>query len=436
MRGTRSAPSSSWKTLVNKNYLYVLLLALLMCAQAKLAFAFSPRAGVSRPVLSVNNDDQIRIKLDTIKNNVTVTGQELNFPGSRDDLGYRAIRIHWRDIGGGLSEWQIEDRDSAEKLLVGYRAKALTVAGRGLRVGLKPLPGTLTLLPVKSGEANIVTSIDIETYVRGVLPAEMPQTWPIEALKAQAIAARTFALYKRKERRRQKATYDVESGVMDQVYMVSVFEEGADKTLAIVEQAVRETRGIVLTTASAFPQLLAAYYHSDCGGRTEDARIIWGDKSSAGTATDSGCPLNPHAHWRYSISLSEISQKLANLLSKTPGRELIGISTKSYTSSGRIARLRLAWNDGSESLMAAHDFRMAVGHDQIKSTNFKLLQVSTQGADTEIEFVGQGFGHGVGMCQWGAKSMAQTGQSYQSILSHYYPRAYIRTLATLGTSVL
>jgi stage II sporulation protein D len=136
------------------------------------------------------------------------------------------------------------------------------------------------------------------------------------------------------------------------------------------------------------------------------------------------------------MSLSEISQKLTNLVSKTTVRELVGIDAKSYTASGRIARLRLAWNDGSQSFIAAHEFRMAVGHDQIKSTNFKLNQLPGGGADAEIEFVGQGFGHGVGMCQWGAKAMAQAGQSYQTILSHYYPRAHLKPLAALGSSSL
>jgi stage II sporulation protein D len=274
----------------------------------------------------------------------------------------------------------------------------------------------------------VISSVDLETYVRGVLPAEMPRTWPLEALKAQAVAARTFALFRKQSREKANAPYHLEATVMDQVYLVPVVEEGGDESQARVEQAVRETKDLVLLADGSIgsqgePQPIPAHFHADCGGRTEDARVVWGYKESMGTTVDGSCPLNPLARWKVGFTGEELARKLRGqgLLARGLAK-LEAITPFSFTASGRVSQLRLQWSDGESTFISAHDFRMRVGHDRVKSTNFTVERSGPQG---EFQIAGQGFGHGVGLCQWGARQLAQGGKDFREILGHYYPKARV-----------
>jgi stage II sporulation protein D len=140
---------------------------------------------------------------------------------------------------------------------------------------------------------------------------------------------------------------------------------------------------------------LKAYYHSDCGGKTVSASSVWKQETEndVGVASDEFCATNPRSQWKLTMA----KQKLADLLKNFAGD------------------------------LRSNEFRKLVGFMQLKSTKFEIFQKTDKKSDEnnkdEIEFVGRGFGHGVGMCQWGSKDLGARGFSYQRILQHYYPLA-------------
>jgi stage II sporulation protein D len=145
---------------------------------------------------------------------------------------------------------------------------------------------------------------------------------------------------------------------------------------------------------------------------------------------DESCPLNPLAQWKVDLSREQIVAKVRGLLEEGEprlGRDLalFNIETVGQTGSGRVDRVRLRWSDGRATVLTGHEFRMALGHDRIKSTKFTIERL---GAGVSYRLSGKGFGHGVGMCQWGARNLAQKGHDFRSILAHYYPRSRIMKL--------
>lgn len=365
----------------------------------------------------------IRVRLSTSIGPVSLSGEDLRVTGHPIALGpYGAIRISFRKLDREWSEWTVWQRDGGG-VLARVKARRFEVSGRNLRLNLKPTPGRLTLVP-HGKSLQIVAELELESYVRGVLPAEMPSTWPLEALKAQAIAARTYALFRKAAAAR--AAYDLDASVMDQMYL---FPENSVRQ-ANAARAVAATRGQILVNRRPPLAPLAAYFHADCGGQTEDASAVWGTVG-AGTAIDKGCPVNPLANWRLAIKLSEIAERLRVASGKSAGQRLESLARDGSTASGRVERLKLGWSDGETTTIASAEFRMLIGHERLKSTNFELNQNGR-----EIVLTGKGFGHGVGLCQWGARHMARAGADYRSILGHYYPRALMADVEALAAGRL
>jgi stage II sporulation protein D len=388
------------------------------------------------------SDLSVRVRLNEIDGAFTISGVELRYKGMSTTPisgAYRAIRVRLgerRDEQlGGFFEWIIEDRDRGT-LLARIRARSFEVSGSDLRLNLKPIPGRLTILPHGKHKISlqVIADIDLESYVRGVVPAEMPKSWPLEALKAQAIAARTFALYRKKAKQDAEPlgglpTYDLESTVLDQMYRVPKESPELSSTLENVERAVRETQGMILLAQNVRPQPLPAFFHADCGGRTEDARRVWG-APGAGTAIDGACPLNPRAMWRLNLSLMEIGKRLRPTFAKAAIIELSAISANGRNPSERVSELKLKWSDGDTTEISSHDFRMAIGHEQLKSTNFEIQRDANH--SKIVVFSGKGFGHGVGLCQWGARKLALNGADFRRILRHYYPQSSISQTTALS----
>lgn len=358
--------------------------------------------------------EEIKVRVQSVDSSFSVSGVGLRFlesPDTKTEL-YQALRVTWTRDPSGLFVWTIKDRDS-DALISQFKSKRLEIIGTRVRINLKPVNGKVTVLP-KGPRADIIAILNLEEYLRGVLPAEMPKDWPLEALKAQAVASRTFALYRKRAREKAGAVFHVESTVMDQVYRTFDFEAGPE--FENVFQAVRETEGMILVTPGENPVPLAAYFHADCGGHTEDARAVWGE-AGVGTAV---CPHASPSEWKTEFSLSEIESRVkASLKNLPPSVSLMGLEALGKTVSGRVENVRLVWSDGEETLMPAHAFRMSLGHDRVRSTNFRL----TVSAENRIHIIGQGAGHGVGLCQHGARHMAQNGKSFREILKHYYPNS-------------
>ena len=262
--------------------------------------------------------------------------------------------------------------------------------------------GPLEIQSLPSGLA-VINQIGLETYVAGVVSGEVSPKWPLEALKAQAVAARTYVLYKQVENQQQP--FDVFASVLDQVY------HGHAARSESVLRAVAETKGHVVTYDR---RPIYAAYSSTAAGPTEDALYVWA--LNLPYLKGVNCPFDeqaPRYDWRTSFTFEFLEQQL-----RKEGFDVGTVATLTpyaFTPSGRVDRVRLLHSLG-EIILRGQDLRRIVGYSKIFSTNFSI---ESMGA--EVVVVGHGAGHAVGMCQWGMREMAELGYDYQSILRHYYP---------------
>ena len=277
----------------------------------------------------------------------------------------------------------------------------------GLTVG-----GRLTIKR-QNGRLVVINTLDLEEYVKGVVPAEMSASWHPEALKAQAIAARTYGLYKIRQNARK--AFDVVATTQDQVYRGRA---GADGPAG---RAVDQTRDLVLVYRD---QPILAAYHSTASGVTEDAMNVWAVDVPYLKGVE--CPFDmnsPHYQWRTDVSLPLLERRLQE--EGFPVGMIASIFPATYTKAGRVAKVRILHSDGELYLKGA-DLRRVLGYTILASTQFELEVVGLQ-----VQFTGRGAGHGVGLCQWGAKELAERGYAAETILRYYYPGADIQDFAWL-----
>jgi stage II sporulation protein D len=253
------------------------------------------------------------------------------------------------------------------------------------------------------GKLSVVNEIPIEDYLIGTLPGEMSPGWELDALRAQAVAARTYALYM--VAHPKSPFYDIERTIRDQVYT------GAQPETNKVLDAVRTTEGELLRKDG---KLVKIFFHARCGGYTESPSVVWKMPSNAShkRVECPYCRQHPY-QWTATISRDEIRSAL-NLSSSafrlTPGARL---------PTGRLVGIRVAMGTKRREVsreITSDELRGLIGYTRLKSAQFDW-EPSPKG----FLFRGVGNGHGVGMCQWGAQYFARQGKSYREILAHYYP---------------
>jgi len=278
--------------------------------------------------------------------------------------------------------------------------------GRGIWVGQKRFSGKLNLFILDS-EILVVNVLGIEKYLNSVVGSEMPTKWPIEALKAQAIASRTYAL-------KQKGNnfFDIDSTQKNQVY--NGLESRTYKTI----RAVKSTRSLVLTYKN---KLINALFHSSSGGMTENSQDVWKNKYSYLSSVKDFDQKNPKFRWQKKISRSE----LINLFPKIGG--LKNIEILDITSTGRVKNVKLIGVYGSDQISGVV-LRKRLG---LKSNfvRFKFFEEELNNkfpSKKGLIVFGQGSGHGVGMSQWGAKYLASRGQKAEKILKYFYRGVQIK----------
>jgi stage II sporulation protein D len=263
-------------------------------------------------------------------------------------------------------------------------------------------------LEVKGGAPGlmVVNTLDIEEYLYGVVAKEAPSQWEMAALRAQAIVARTYALYKRT--RQANRDYDVAA-----LYIRDQHYEGYGAEHPRTTQAVNDTKGLVLTCHG---ELIPAYYHAESAGYTENSEHVWSSAHPCLRAVKAPMhPASPYLQWSASVSLQDMRAALIKQgYAVGPIRHLEPVER---SATGRIMQLKISHKAG-ETVMRGTDFRLALGPEVIRSTLFTV-----QIRDGRALFNGQGWGHGVGLCQWCSQGMAELGYDYEAILTHYYQGA-------------
>ncbi len=280
------------------------------------------------------------------------------------------------------------------------QALRFRAAGRNaVKSGTLMMRGELVVSALK-GELLTVNVLPLEDYLAGVLGSEMPSSFPPEALKAQAVAARTYALHKK------IAAFDepfhLGSNVIHQVY------QGLRNEDARTRKAVEETRGQVLTY-----QLVPveAYFHASCGGRTESGLDALGRELAYLKPTTCPCAETSSTAWATTVTERELQNLFRSRIDT--------LKIFKRTSTGHVRRLDI----GSGQTLDAVLLRQKVGYDRLKSLWFEVEPIRAA-----FRITGKGYGHGAGMCQWGARALANRGWGYERILAHYYRGTEIQLL--------
>ena len=284
--------------------------------------------------------------------------------------------------------------------------------GGAIKVGANRYRGALILRLDPGQTVTVVEELPLEEYLEGVLPHEMDPDWPLEALKAQAVVARTFAYANMGKFR--KDGFDLTADTRSQVY------RGLAAVNENVRAAVRQTRGEVLGWQG---KILRVFYHSCCGGATEDAAMAWGGDLKETPpplrgVKDSWCRTSPNFNWSAYFTWMDLMAAIQEKI-PLPG-PLTALKISRRDRAGFV--LSFIARAGRRNVeVKSSDLRQSLGAGELRST--KILRLArTQGG---LEFRGAGSGHGVGLCQWGTKLQALKGRSYDRILRFYFPGAVL-----------
>lgn len=314
-----------------------------------------------------------------------------------------AAAIRWQDGAFLVGREKLR----GEVLVIRPAAKAgeLSLDGRRYRGALE--------LRHKGGGLTAVNIVPVDDYLRSVVPEEMPVDWPAEAIKAQSVAARSFALASRG--RHAGEGYDLCTTTHCQLYTGTAAEKSASNA------AIKATRGEVLTYGG---KPIEALFHTDSGGVTENSEDVWGSHVPyLRAAKDTPTKTMP---WTKTISRADLERKLAakghdigKIRSIALSPLAIGRSAKDRTASGRVKTMTVKGTKGTVTLSGT-TWRSLLG---LKSTLFDAKLTKDA-----VTFTGYGSGHGLGISQWGAERMASKGASYAEILHHYYTGTTLQQL--------
>ena len=275
-------------------------------------------------------------------------------------------------------------------------------------LGERRYRGELELRPLEGGALLAIDHVGIEDYLAGVLAHEMPIRWADAAVEAQAIASRTYALAELKPGQ----PYDLKADVRSQVYGGVTPEDERARSI------VGRTRGRVLTWKG---ELITAYFHSTCGGDTVPAPWIfpWEKEEKAPLMGASECRCQPSKKYRWSVTVDLAKPgAVKDLVLELPLRE---VTLEHWPRGGYVRSMRIVDAGGDVETLSGWDARRAFGLDGY------AFEAALAPDGRGITFTGRGWGHGVGLCQWGARGFAEEGRAADEILRHYYPGAQLET---------
>ncbi|MBI4834005.1 MAG: SpoIID/LytB domain-containing protein [Planctomycetes bacterium] len=277
--------------------------------------------------------------------------------------------------------------------------------------------GMLRIKALGNSKVLVGNILDLESYLYGVIGSEMDTSYPSFALAAQAIASRTFALFKIKEtyyrlgmgNNKPEADFDVTANIYSQVYRG---EERADSRAI---EAVNTTRGVYLEYNG---KIIYSIFHDTCGGATEPGDVVFGLTliPPLHGVTCGFCYHSKFSNWKASFSEREIIEKLK----ADDVKRIDEIMAARSAPGGHITSIGLKVSNDYTKIMDAQKFRIALDPNRLRSTKLKVVKDGDM-----FEFTGEGWGHAVGLCQEGANGMALKDFNTLQILEYYYPECRV-----------
>lgn len=350
----------------------------------------------------IHANTAIRVLLDCCARTIELrylTGPVEIVANSRVVITHRSgrLRMRWHSAGRTF----VNDTAVHAALLQIKPSFAMT----SFQVRAQAYRGSLDIHPTDHG-MMIINRVGLEDYLSGILAGEMSAQWELEALKAQAVASRSFAHYKILYPR--SSYYDVVAGTQDQVYVGTGIENER------ILKAVRETSGLRLwQNGSPF----STHFHSRCGGKTKSAAQVWShSKAPPASVSCEYCQTHKN-HWKAEVS----RQQLFNAFGISPLSHDSFALLADRDKDGHVRSLTVRLVDNTATL-ASDRLRALLGYTRIKSAFFDVKIAR----DNMTVFEGNGNGHGVGMCQWGARHLAKLGKTFREILVYYYPGSEVK----------
>ncbi len=302
---------------------------------------------------------------------------------------------------GSDTTLHIEDHSSGIKIdgLGTYGAGIIIETDNGFSIGGNEYYDDAIIVKY-NGKAILINNLDVENYVMGVLPYEMSPSWPIEALKAQALAARTYALYHYSKNQDEGRLFDVDNTTKYQVY------KGKGMVNSSVAEAVLATKDEVITYDH---KVIGAFFHSICGGYTDSTKNLFG--TDIPYLRGSACYYckDKIEVWTNNIELDKIKQIFGFDVAKSAN-----VSIRLTKQNQKVVKVRMS-GGGKTMEIDGREFRSKIGTTIVPSLGF-----SVKANGQTVSIIGTGRGHGVGMCQWGAYGMAERGMKYPNIIKQYY----------------
>lgn len=279
--------------------------------------------------------------------------------------------------------------------------------------GKNKYQGELQLLSrPQQSSCDLVNNIPLEAYITTLLAKEMHGSWPVEALKAQAVAARTYAFERLK--RTGDSLYDLESSEKDQVS--GSFFDATENTL----RASKETEGEILVGPSG--KVSPAFFHSKCGGKTLRPDQVWGGVEEGYRSVNcTFCQKTGRQDWSHRIQNRKLVDMVDQVLKRYYSDKVTDSQIRLMPDSPENSEIRLYAGDRLHIIKKSY-LRNLAGRETLPSNNFVLSS-----KDDQFHVEGQGYGHGVGLCQLGALELAKRGYDYRQILAFYFPRHKIST---------
>lgn len=306
--------------------------------------------------------------------------------------------------GEGFGTEPVEVRATGGRVIAGGKKLSGTVsAGPGVEWKGKRYGGNL-VLKAEGQKLRLLETLPLESYLPGVVLAETYESWEPAAHEAQAVSARSYALLRLQRGRAKGADYDFVADIRDKAYS-GLCDNGQ------ILEAVRVTAGERLMSGG---KVVEAVFHSCCGGMTEAAEAVWGnDVSYLKGVVCEFCRDSPEYVWNCRMEPGDMLGKLAVL--GVTGSSVVSLRVSKKTASKRAREFEIGTDTGVQVVDGAK-FRTAVGGTLVRS-----LRCRADVIDGMADFIGSGYGHGVGMCQWGAQGMALEDRDRRAILMHYYP---------------
>ncbi len=402
-------------TIVNPKFKYTLYgLAFIILSIVLFASCLSPANNAE----AIYKCDKYLIKPPDIrvllKNNIRETEIEINRPYNITDYNGKEILASGTKLNRSVifvesGEFRTRPittdstyRNSATFAMADGIVSIITKSGF-VKINKLKYRGKLILVPRDNNRFSVLEEIGIEEYLPGVIEGEMPVKWKNDAIQAQVVAARSFAIYKVKSK--GNALYHINK--IDLAYKGSYMNQSK------VKKIVDKSRGTVMVYNW---ELMPGYFHSACGGHTEDVSHVFNLKSIPPlSGVDCGhCNNSRYFSWKMKLGKKEIEKKMSTTKIKVKSvRKLI---TEEIGPGGHCSTIKIE-HEGGTKRINANDFRLLVGPNSLRSTSFK---VKDKGRSFIIE--GSGWGHGVGLCQYGTQDMAKSGFKWFDILKHYYPK--------------